>query len=84
MLSLYIQPLVALTYTKVNATELVETVKLDAAPKRFEPFLSTVKLLDAKLFPLSMIVTSLPIAGEEGKVIVTGAPIPPPQVSTKT
>jgi hypothetical protein len=83
-LSLYIQPLVALTYTNVKATELVDTVKSEAEPKTLDPFLPIVKLLDARLFPLSINVTSSPTDGLAGKLIVTGAPIPPPDVSTNT
>ena len=37
----------------------------------FEPFLAIVKLLELKLLPLSINVTSLPIAGDAGSVIVT-------------
>ena len=83
MLSLYIQPLVALTYTKVNAAPLAETTKSEALPKILELFLPIVKLLDAKLLPESIKCTSLPIAGDAGKFIVTGEPIPLPEVFTK-
>ena len=78
MLSLYIQPLVEFAYTKVNAAPFVDSVKLAAVPKIGELFLLIVKLLEPKLFPLSMNVTSLPIAGEAGNVTVTGAFKPPP------
>ena len=80
MLSLYIQPLVALTYTKVNAAPLVETTKSEAAPKILELFLPIVKLFDANALPLSIKCTSLPIAGDAGKLIVTAVPIPLPDV----
>ena len=56
----------------------VNSVKLAAFPKIGELFLLIVKLLEPKLFPLSMNVTSLPIAGEAGNVTVTGAFKPPP------
>jgi hypothetical protein len=45
-------------------------------PKILELFLPIVKLLDAKALPLSINVTSSPIDGDAGKLIVTGAPIP--------
>jgi len=51
---LYTQPLVALTYTKVNAAPLAETTKSEALPKILELFLPIVKLLDAKLLPESI------------------------------
>ena len=82
MLSLYAQPLVAFKYVNVNAAVFVETVRLEAAPKILDPFLSIVKLFEARLFPLSIIVTSSPTLGEAGKVTVTGEPIPYPEVST--
>tara|TARA_A100001015_G_scaffold289584_1_gene361615 strand:+ start:2439 stop:2720 length:282 start_codon:yes stop_codon:yes gene_type:complete len=44
----------------------VDTVKLAAFPKIGELFLLIVKLLDPKPFPLSMNVTSFPIAGSDG------------------
>ena len=56
----------------------MDTVKLAAFPKIGELFLPIVKLLDPKPFPLSIKVTSFPIAGEAGNVIVTGAFKPPP------
>ena len=83
-MSLYTQPLVALTYTKVKAEAFVETTKSDPDPFILDPFLPTVRLLDARLFPLSINVTSFPIAGEAGRFIVTAALIPLPDVSTKT
>jgi hypothetical protein len=54
MLSLYAQPLVALTYTSVNAAAFVETTKSEADPKILEPFLPIVKLLDARFEPESI------------------------------
>ena len=81
-MSLYTQPLVALTYTNVKAAPFVETTKLELAPKILELFLPMVKLLDARLFPLSINVTSFPIAGDAGKFIVIAVPIPPPDVSS--
>ena len=75
---------VALTYTKVKAEAFVETTKSDPDPFMLDPFLPTVRLLDARLFPLSINVTSFPIAGEAGRFIVTAALIPLPDVSTKT
>ena len=62
----------------------VETTKSEADPKILEPFLPIVKLFEAKFEPLSMKWTSSPTDGEAGKLIVTGAPIPDPEVSTKT
>ena len=59
-------------------------IKLAATPKILEPFLPIVKLLDARLLPLSMKWTSSPTDGDAGKLIVTGAPIPLPDVSTRT
>ena len=56
------------------------TTKSEAAPKILELFLPIVKLLDAKLLPLSIKCTSFPIAGYAGKLIVTGVPIPDPEV----
>jgi hypothetical protein len=81
---LYTQPLVALTYTNVKAEPFAETTKLEAEPKILDPFLPTVRLLDARLLPLSIKCTSLPIAGDAGKFIVIAVPIPPPEVSIKT
>ena len=81
---MYTQPLVALTYTNVKAAAFVETTKSDADPFIFDPFLPTVRLLDARLLPLSINVTSFPIAGDAGKFIVIAVPIPPPDVSIKT
>ena len=63
---------------------MVETTKSDADPFIFDPFLPTVRLLDARLFPLSIKVTSFPIAGDAGRFIVIAVPIPPPDVSTNT
>ena len=63
-----------MTYTKVNAAPLVETTKLEAAPKILELFLPIVKLFDANALPLSIKCTSLPIAGDAGKLIVTAVP----------
>ena len=83
-MSLYTQPSVALTYTNVKAEAFADTTKFDADPLILDPFLPTVKLLDARLFPLSINVTSFPTAGEAGKFIVTAALIPLPDVSTKT
>ena len=60
------------------------TTKSEAFPKILELFLPIVKLLEAKAFPLSIKCTSLPIAGDVGKLMVTGAPIPPPEVLTNT
>ncbi len=54
MLSLYAQPLVALTYTNVNAAPFVETTKLEAVPFIGCPFLPIVKLFDDKFEPLSI------------------------------
>ena len=62
----------------------VDTTKSEAEPSILDPFLPIVKLFDARLLPESIKCTSLPIAGDAGKLIVTGAPIPPPEVSTKT
>ncbi len=73
------------TFTNpVKAAAFVETTKSDADPFIFDPFLPTVRLLDARLLPLSINVTSFPIAGEAGKLIVIAVPIPPPEVSTNT
>ena len=65
------QPLVAFTYTNVKAEPFTLTTKLEAAPNMFEPFLAIVRLLELTLFPLSINVTSLPIAGDAGRVMVT-------------
>ena len=46
-----------MAYTKVKAALFTLTTKLEAAPKILDPFLPTVKLLDARLFPLSINVT---------------------------
>ena len=81
---MYTQPLVALTYTNVKAEALAETTKLDPDPFILELFLPIVKLLDARLLPLSINVTSLPILGEAGKFIVIAVPIPPHDVSINT
>ena len=62
----------------------VDTTKSEAEPKILELFLPIVKLFAARLLPVSIKCTSLPIAGDTGKLIVTGAPIPPPDVSTRT
>ena len=78
---MYAQPLVAFTYTKVKAAPFVLTTKLEAAPNMFDPFLAIVRLLELTLFPLSIKVTSLPIAGDAGKVTVTELLIPPEDVS---
>ena len=80
---MYTQPLDALAYTNVKAEAFVLTTKSDAAPFILDPFLPTVRLLDARLFPLSINVTSFPIAGEAGRFIVIAVPIPLPDVSTK-
>ena len=80
-MSLYTQPLVAFTYTKVNAEPFALTTRLEAAPKMLDPFLAIVKLLEERLLPLSINVTSLPIAGDAGKVTVTELLIPAPEVS---
>ena len=80
---MYTQPSVALTYTNVKAEAFVLTTRSEPAPLIFDPLLPTVKLLDARLFPLSINVTSFPIAGEAGRFIVTAALIPLPDVFTK-
>jgi len=58
------------------------TVRLEADPKMFEPFLEIVRLFDARKFPLSIKCTSFPIAGDAGSVIVTELLIPPEDVLT--
>ena len=66
---MYTQPSVALTYTNVKAEAFADTTKFDADPLILDPLLPTVKLLDARLFPLSINVTSFPIAGDAGRVL---------------
>ena len=73
-----------MTYTKVNAEPLAETTKSEPLPKILELFLPIVKLLDAKLLPLSIKVTSFPTAGDAGRLIVIAVPIPLPEVSINT
>ena len=62
----------------------VDTTKSEADPKILELFLPIVKLFDARLLPESIKCTSLPTDGDAGKLIVTGAPIPLPDVSTNS
>ena len=51
---------------------MFDKTKLEAAPLIGEPFLSNVKLFDPKVPLASITVTSSPVDGEEGNVIVIG------------
>ena len=68
----------------MNAALLVLITKLAALPFMLELFRPIVMLFDAAKLPLSIIVTSLPTAGEAGNVIVTAVLIPVADVFTNS
>ena len=65
----------------MKAEPFTLTTKLEAAPKILDPFLAIVRLLELTKLPLSIKVTSSPIAGDAGRVTVTELLIPPEEVS---